>query len=185
MPRQKTTREEFKLRAPGFFAPGELGTWLGVSRNSVAEIAERFGLRAIEGRYPEAEVYRKILGIEPRDDQDRDLLRRPLEGTGWLSRKTGVPASTVRAKVRKGTFAYPLGVQLSETSEGGAEPRSRRWIPCLIESLAEGMALPDFVQVARKTDERPVERSGNSGGSGRPNNVFAQIARGDAQGAPQ
>ena len=185
MPRQKTTREEFKLRAPGFFAPGELGTWLRVSRNSVAEIAKRFGLRPIEGRYSEAEVYRKILGIELRDDQDRELLRRPLEGTGWLSRKTGVPASTVRAKVSKGTFAYPLGVQLSETSKGGAEPRSRRWIPCLIEPLVEGRVPPDFVQVACKSDERPVEMPGNSGGSRQTNNVFAQIARGNAQFAPQ
>lgn len=185
MLRHKTTREEFKLRDPGFFALGELGIWLGVSRNSVAEIAERFGLCAMEGRYPEAEVYRKILGIEPRDDQDRDLLRRPLEGSGWLSRKTGVPASTIRAKVRKGTFAYPLGVQLSETSDGGAKPRSRRWIPCVIEPLAEGKAPPDFAKDAHKTAERPEEMSGSSDGSGRPNNVFARIAHGNAQCAPQ
>ena len=69
MPKRKTNRENFKPRDPGFFTPGELGTWLGISRNSVADIAERCGLRAIEGRFPEAEVCRKILGIDPRESR--------------------------------------------------------------------------------------------------------------------
>ncbi|GGC24175.1 hypothetical protein GCM10011363_45840 [Marivita lacus] len=93
MKKRKTSREDFQPRHPGFVTRGELVIWLGVSRNSGGGIAERFGLRAIEGRFPEAEIYRKILGIDPRDEQDRACLRRPLEGAGWLSRRTGVPAS--------------------------------------------------------------------------------------------
>ncbi|MGR3454604.1 hypothetical protein [Pseudooceanicola sp.] len=185
MPKRKTTRENFRPRDPGFLSPGELGTWLGVSRNSVADIAERFGLHSIEGRFPEAEVFRKILGIDPRDEQDRVRLRRPLEGARWLSRRTGVPASTVRAKIRKGTFGYPLGVQLSETSDDGAEPRSRRWLPCVIDAIAEGKAPPDFEQVTTEMTQGPAEMRGISGDPGAPNNVFARIARGNDQGAPQ
>ena len=185
MPRRKTNRSAFTPREPGFFAQSELATWLGVSRNSVADIADRFGLRPLEGRFPEAEVYRKILRIDPRDDHDRDCLRRPLEGSGWLSRTTGVPASSIRSRVRNGSFDYPLGVQLSETSEGGAEPRSRRWIACVIEALADGREPPSFAQVGGEPTATPREMPGCADGSGAPNNVFARIARGNDSAAPQ
>ncbi len=185
MPKRKTNRENFQLRRPGFFTAAELGTWLAVSRNSVVDIAERFGLRAIDRRFPEAEVYRKILGIDPRDEQDRARLRRPLEGVGWLSRRTAVPASTIRAKVRDGTFGYPLGVQLSEPSHNGVEPRSRRWIPCIIDALAEGMEPPAFEQVTSETTEAPAGMCEDSDGSAVPNNVFARIACSNNQVAPQ
>ena len=185
MLKRRTNRENFQPRHPGFFTLGELGVWLGISRNSVGDVAERFGLHAIDGRYPEAEVYRKILGIDPRDDQDRERLRRPLEGAGWLSRKTGVPASTARAKVRNGTFGYPHGVQLSGVSEGGAEPRSRRWIPCVIEALSEGKEPPEFVRVIYEPTDAPAEIPEKVRSYGAVNNIFAQIARRNDQVAPR
>lgn len=183
MKKRKTNHENFQPRHPGFFTLAELGIWLGVSRNSVADIAMRFGIRAIEGRFPETAVYRKILGIDPRDDQDREQLRRPLASVRWLSRKTGVPASTIRARVRTGKFGYPLGVQLSEPSEGGAKPRSRRWIPCVIDALAEGKEPPNFVVIVGKPAKVSAEIRTDADDPSVSNNVFARIAHSNDQAA--
>ncbi|MFZ3584857.1 hypothetical protein ACOI1H_22290 [Loktanella sp. DJP18] len=178
--------QEFKQKRPGFYSGKELAIWLGVSRNSIPDVAERFRITSIEGLYPEADVWRRILMISPRHEDDRRLLRKPLQGSVWLARRTGVPSSTVRAKIRKGTFEYPRGVQLSEAKEDGGPPRSRRWIPCIIEALADGRQPPEFEYVERVDASCFFEKNGAK----KPvhliaNNVFAQIVHDKAEIAQQ
>ncbi|UWQ48973.1 hypothetical protein K3720_13725 [Leisingera caerulea] len=186
MPKRKTDRRAFKQRRKGFFSKTELSEWLGVSRNSVAGIAKRFGLREIESLFPEADVWRKILGVEPRHEEDRVLLRRPLQDSTWFARQTGIPPSTIRAKIREGTLEYPHGVQLSEESEAGGPPRSRRWVACVIEALADGKTAPAFSPaVSVNAPSAPVQDGGGEAAQASGLNVFAQIVHGNADGAAQ
>lgn len=180
------SRQEFKQKRLGFYSCKELAIWLGVSRNSIDEIALRFRLTAIEGLYPEANVWRKIFSINPRHEDDRRILRDPLQGSGWVARRIGVPSSTVRAKIRKGTFEYPTGVQLADPQSGGGSPRSRRWIPCIIEALADGSEPPDFEYIEHGDPTFPLENnSAREPIRGPTNNVFKQIAVGNAEVAQQ
>lgn len=177
MPSKIKSKQAFKQRRPGFYTATELGDWLGVSRNSVPEIAERFGLKRSEGNYPEADVWRKILGIDPRHEADRELLRRPLAASEWVARKTGTPPSTLRSKVKQGTFEYPLGVQLGEASDDRGAPRSRRWIPCIIDALSDGRQPPDFREVRPLgVASTPAEEAQTGPENSPANNAFARIA---------
>ncbi|WP_154665098.1 hypothetical protein [Leisingera daeponensis] len=186
MPKRKTDRRAFKQRRKGFFSKTELAEWLGVSRNSVAAIGERFGIREIENLFPEADVWRKILGIDPRHEEDRVLLRRPLQDSTWFASQTGIPPSTIRAKIREGTLEYPHGVQLSEESEAGGPPRSRRWVACVIEALADGKTAPAFSPaVSVNAPSAPVQDGGGEAAQASRLNVFAQIVHGNAEGAAQ
>ncbi|WP_271881329.1 hypothetical protein [Phaeobacter italicus] len=186
MPERKKERRDFKQRRKGFFSKTELAEWLGVSRNSVAGIAERFGIREIENLFPEADVWRKILGIDPRHEEDRVLLRRPLRDGTWFARQTGIPQSTIRAKIREGTLEYPHGVQLSEESEAGGAPRSRRWIACVIEALADGKTAPAFSPAVSVKTPSALGKDGGGEAAQAPGlNVFAQILHRNADGASQ
>ncbi|WP_206742596.1 hypothetical protein [Leisingera sp. ANG-S3] len=186
MPERKTDRRDFKQRKKGFFSKTELAVWLGVSRNSVTAIAKRFGLREIESLFPEADVWRKILGVDPRCEEDRVLLRRPLQDSTWFARQTGIPPSTIRAKIREGTLEYPHGVQLSEESEAGGAPRSRRWVACVIEGLADGKTAPAFSPaVSVNALSAPVQDGVGEAAQASGLNVFAQIVHSSAEGAAQ
>lgn len=186
MPKRKTDRQNFKQRKQGFFDQSELAAWLGVSPNSVPRIAKRFNLTDLDGSYPEAAVWRKVLGIIPRHEDDRALLRRPLKCSAWFAIKTGLPRSTIRRKIRAGTLEYPVGVQLAVESEGGFAPRSRRWIPSIIEAMAQGKAPPAFDQVETENAGLPLGPAGDVELPPPPAiNVFEQIVRSSAGGTQQ
>jgi hypothetical protein len=157
--RQEDQNKPVIQKRPGFFTRSELSRWLGASRNSVQEIARRFNIRSIEGLYPEDEIFRKVLGIAVNGDAERALLRVPLKNARWVSRETGVPGSTLRRKVREGSFAYTCGIQLGAVSTDGCAARSRRWIPCIVQALARGEEPPHFTPAVAQSFE--TERGNN------------------------
>ncbi|MCB1359167.1 MAG: hypothetical protein KDK53_22590 [Maritimibacter sp.] len=139
-------REPIRPASHAGFSTDELRRYLGVGRNEVSGIATRFGLTRLAGHYPERAVWRQVLGVEPRDEIEADLLRQPLEDIKWVSWVIDRKPSTVRGQIAAGTFSYPSGVQLGDTSTT-SRPRTRRWIPEEIRRLAAGRRDPEFRRV--------------------------------------
>jgi len=133
----------------GFLTREEMGFYLRVGKNEVAGIAKRFGLRPLEGLFPERALWRQILGLEPVTAQGEDLLRLQLQDIHWVAGRTGRAVSTLRNRIRSGSFNYPPGVQLGAISPGRT-PRLRRWLPEVIEAAREGRALAGIRPVPRQ-----------------------------------
>jgi hypothetical protein len=62
----------------GWFTRRELQAYLGVGKNAVGAISDRFGLTDVEGCFDERDVWRRILHLEPVHDHSAHLLRIPL-----------------------------------------------------------------------------------------------------------
>ncbi|MBB05140.1 MAG: hypothetical protein CML03_06425 [Pseudooceanicola sp.] len=121
----------------------ELKLYLGVGRNSVAEIARRFGVEKMHGIYPEKVLWRQLFGVLPADDSTRSLLRESLVDINWVRKVTGVTNSTIRDNLRTGRWQYDRGVQLGDADAEQA-PRMRRWLPALIRTRVLGSPVPSF-----------------------------------------
>ncbi|WP_146681611.1 hypothetical protein [Thioclava sp. F28-4] len=136
-------RDPITPAKPAGFNTQELRLYLGVGRNSVTDITQRFGIDKIHGLYPECNIWRQLFGIAPSDEVAKAQLREPLADIAWVSRMTGVPLSTLRNSLRNRQWRYDYGVQLGQ-DDGEAYPRLRRWIPALIRAQAIGSPAPSF-----------------------------------------
>jgi len=128
---------------PAGLSTEELRRYLGVGRNAVSGIAQRFGIEKVHGLYPEPVVWRQLFGFAPDDDAARALLREPLTDINWVAWLTGHPHSTISAALREDRWRYDCGVQLGEAA-GTMHPRSRRWLPCLLRAQITGAATASF-----------------------------------------
>lgn len=179
-------------KTSGLLSSQELGQYLSVGRNEIPGIAQRFSLMRLEGHFPERDVWRKILGVEPEDDDAVALLRTQLQDINWVAARIGRAASSVRRRVQNGTFDYPYGVQLGDVSKDGPKPRLRRWLPAVIIATKLGDEIAGLRAVeARETDpSAAADEGGNSDANtheaqSKPtqNNVFSRIAQDNDQSA--
>jgi hypothetical protein len=143
--------EIIQPKTPGLLARKELARFLAVDRDEIPGIVCRFGLRLLEDRFIERDVWRQVLGLEPVDDVAGELLRQRLRNIAWVGCRIGKAPSTVRDKIRRGTFEYSDGVQLGADKPDRAPPRMRRFVPALIEAQRCGAEAP-----FREVHRRPV-----------------------------
>ena len=139
----------------GWFTRRELQEYLGVGKNAVPGIADRFKLTCIDGSYDEREVWRRLLGLEPVGDPGVHLLRMGLRDIHWVAGLLGKATSTVRNEISSGTFPYGHGVQLGTRTEG-QEPRLRRWCAPVLDAELRGVPLASIREassVAWKSDD--------------------------------
>ena len=129
----------------------ELRRYLGVGRNTITPVAQRFGIEKLHGVYPEYVVWRQLFGVVADNDAAQAALREPLADLNWLSNATGVPSSTIRDHLRRGNWQYDNGIQLGDETMP-SPPRLRRWLPALIRSDLCGIPLPQFTRI----QPRPV-----------------------------
>lgn len=174
---------------PGFLTSSELQFYLQVGKNEVAAIARRFDIPKREGRFREADVWRQLLELAPASDDAVSLLRVQLQDINWVADRLGRAASTIRDRIRNGSFGYPCGVQL-----GGGRvrtPRLRRWLPGHFEAALTGRELTDLRRVPRRMEgaalaralaEHAETREGTGCGAAHPDPgaIFAAIAAGGA-----
>lgn len=187
----RTQPKPVEATTPGLWSREELSNYLNVGHNEIPRIAERFSIPVIEGHFAERTVWRQLFGIDPRDDAAAELLRLQLQDINWLSREIGRAASTIRNRIKAGTFGYPIGVQLGETSKDGVPPRLRRWMPWEIpvaQSLTDAPALRRVtpIRAAGADALSTTPRSGPETHTDAvvptdPNNVFATIAGGNTR----
>ncbi|MZR14574.1 hypothetical protein GQE99_16260 [Maritimibacter sp. DP07] len=150
----------------------ELGTWLGIGKNEVGKVIARFGLVSLEGYFPERDIWEKILEVQPTTDTAAWALREPLADVHWVAWMTGKRPSTIRNKVRAGTFDYGAGVQLGART-GTVNARLRRWNRECIRARREGRAEPEFMRV--ETDAQ-VDNAAETPSEAMKTGPFAAIA---------
>ena len=183
-------------KTPGLLTRKELAAYLNVDCDAIPDIARRFGLTILEDHFVERVVWKQILGLAPADDEAAGLLRQQLQDIAWVSRRVGKAPSTIRDKIRMGTFEYSHGVQLGAIIAGKSAPRTRRFIPSLIAAQRIGDPAPDFRAVAARPvppgdmETQPTDPPDQSDAasvpgasaeaSGSKNNVLAQIAGSNA-----
>ena len=131
------------LRTPGVMTTAELAAWLQIGKNSVPQLAARFGIREITGnaknhRFPVHNVLRKILGVTPQTPEDLQSLLVPLQKVSWVSLMTGLSVSAISANVCEKRGAPPAPIELTVTGQDQAPARGRRWIPAQIEAHLRG-----------------------------------------------
>jgi hypothetical protein len=141
-------------QTPGFLTSAELRFYLNVGKNEVATIAERFGVPMREGRCRERDLWRQLFELAPATDAGDALLRVQLQDINWVASRLGAAPSTIRNRIRKHAFPYPLGVQLGPQNADCA-PRLRRWLPAHFEAALQGCELADLCHVPR----RPISTS--------------------------
>lgn len=181
---------------PGLLNPEELTDYLNVGRNDVPAIARRFGLLVLEGLYVETVIWRQIHGLEPADDEAADLLRHQLQGIRWVAGRVGRAPSTIRNRIRAGTFNYPCGVQLGHDAPDRRAPRTRRWLPEVIEAARAGRPLQQLRSVkpipvetdlpaASRPSCRREKEAGEDCSDPDQNNILAQIVGDNARPSRQ
>jgi hypothetical protein len=124
----------------GWFSRRELRAYLGVGKNAVRAIADRFGLTDVEGCFDERDVWRRILHLEPVHDRGAHLLRIPLRDIRWVAGQLGKASSTIRNEIARGAFPFGSGVQLGALNADGG-PRLRRWCAPVFHAERLGVAL--------------------------------------------
>ena len=124
----------------GWFTRRELQGYLGVGKNAVAAIADRFGLVSVDGCFDERDVWRRILNLQPVHDHGADLLRIPLRDIHWVAGQLVKASSTIRNEIARGTFQFDSGVQLGALDADGG-PRLRRWCAPVFDAERRGTAL--------------------------------------------
>jgi len=171
--------EPISLRSPIVMTSSELAAWAQVGKNAVPALVKLFGIRSRavgsqNHRYSVHDVMRKIIGVAPTNNDELNLLLKPLQKSTWVAQMTGFSVSAVNAAAcEKRTSSLP-SFQLSAEKRGQASPRSRRWIPEQIEAHLRGDPLP-FRQVSQseKPTKKPVAQASR--------NVFAAICTGNAE----
>jgi hypothetical protein len=123
----------------GWFTRSELQAYLGVGKNTVGAISDRFGLTDVEGCFDERDVWRRILHLEPVHNHGAHLLRIPLRDIRWVAGQLGKASSTIRNEIARGAFPFGSGVQLGALNSDGC-PRLRRW--CAAVFLMERREIP-------------------------------------------
>lgn len=124
----------------GWFTRRELKAYLGVGKNAVAAIADRFSLTDVEGYFDERDVWRRILHLEPVHDRGAHLLRIPLRDIRRVAGQLGKAPSTIRNKIARGAFPFGSGVQLGALN-ADCGPRLRRWCAPLLDAERRGIVL--------------------------------------------
>ena len=171
--------EPIILKSPIVMTSSELAAWAQVGKNAIPALVALFDLRSMaEGsqnhRYSVHDVMRKIIGITPANNEELNLLLRPLQKSTWVARMTGFSVSAINAAACEKRPSSLPSFQLSAEKRGQASPRSRRWIPEQIEAHLRGDPLP-FRQVS--LSERSVKKSVKPASR----NVFAAICTGNAE----
>jgi hypothetical protein len=166
---------------PGFLTPSELQFYLRVGKNEVSAIAHRFDIPRREGRYREADVWAQLFEVAPTSEAGMALLRVQLQDITWVAGRLGRSASTIRERLRSGSFDYPCGVQLGQ--EGSRTPRLRRWLPGPFEAALAEEALTDLRFVPRRVGaacatHRGSVRVEDTDVRPEPGAIFAAIAAG-------
>ena len=128
--------------APGLLTRQELADLVNVGINEVPSLLGRFHLTPIEGRFPVRSVWRQVLGVEPQDDDEAALLMEQLQPITWVAAQIGKAPSTVRSKLREGTFEYPAPI--ADLGDPEKTSRSRRWLPEQIRAARRGDPVPTF-----------------------------------------
>jgi hypothetical protein len=134
----------------GWFTRSELQAYLGVGKNAVAAIADRFSLTDVERSFDERDVWRRILQLEPVHDHGAHLLRIPLRDIHWVAGQVGKASSTIRNEIARGVFPFGSGVQLGAL-DAEAGPRLRRWCAPVFEAECRGIMLAAVRRVSRPT----------------------------------
>lgn len=172
---------------PGLLTRGELADYLNVGKNLVPEIIRRFGLQPVEDRFPERAVWRQVLGVEPADAEEEALLREQLQPITWVAARIGRAASTVRNKLRKGTFGYPAPI--TDLGNPKIDSRSRRWIPAQIRACRDGEPVPAFIPVApiqSAVGQKPASKNAQETAPEQAiHNAFGQILGYNAEASRQ
>jgi hypothetical protein len=134
----------------GWFTRRELQAYLGVGKNAVAAIADRFGLTEVEGCFDERDVWRRILHLAPVHEHGAYLLRIPLRDLHWVAGQLGKASSTIRNEIARGTFPFDSGVQLGALDADGG-PRLRRWCAPVFDAERRGIVLAAVLTASRPT----------------------------------
>jgi hypothetical protein len=135
-----TTGAPIQQAEAGWFNRRELQQYLGVGKNAVAAIADRFALTCIDGSYDERDVWLRVLDLEPVHDHGVQLLRVPLRDIHWVAGRVKKAPSTVRNEISRGAFRFGCGVQLGATDTAG-HARSRRWCGPVFDAELSGVTL--------------------------------------------
>ncbi|WP_127902401.1 hypothetical protein [Solirhodobacter olei] len=181
-------------KTPGLLTREECAKFLNVGHNEISGIMRRFEVPALEGLYPERAIWKRILGVEPRDEPAMQALRLQLQDINWMVKTIGESASSIRRKIAAGTFDWPTGIQLGCLRADRKPPRLRRWMPRVVLARRDAVDLTSLqfledvmadapeaeagdVQSARISDAYPTDQDREDP----ENNVFAQIVRDNAQ----
>jgi hypothetical protein len=124
----------------GWFNRRERQVYLGIGKNTVTAIADRFGLTCVDGCFDEPDVWRRLLDLEPVHDHGIHLLRMPLRDIHWVGAQPGEAASTTRNEISRGAFPFGSGVQLGALAADGG-PRLRRWCAPVFDAERRGIAI--------------------------------------------
>jgi hypothetical protein len=163
-------------KTPGLLTRCDFAEFLNVGINEVPRLVRQFHLTPLEGHFPVRSVWRQVLCLEPQGDDDEALLMEQLQPITWVAAQIGRAASTVRDKLRDGTFEYPAPI--ADLGDPEKTSRSRRWLPAQILAARNGDPVPMFraVEPLRPDDEAPA------GPVQKPppeavNNAFAEVVR--------
>jgi hypothetical protein len=171
-------------RTPGLLSRRELQDYLNVGKNALPGIEARFNLAPVENHFPWRTIWRQVLRLEPADDEDALLLREQLQPIDWVARRIGGSPSSVRAKLRDGSFGYPWPVV--DLGAADVVSRSRRWIPAQIRAAILGDPAPSFTSVEpipRDPEPTAGPRDARQAGGGiaSSDNAFARMVRNNAK----
>jgi hypothetical protein len=133
----------------GWFSRRELQDYLGVGKNALTAIAERFGLTNVDGCFDERDVWRRLLDLEPMHNHGVELLRIPLRDIDWIAGQLGKASSTVRNEISRGSFPFGCGVQLGDLSKHS--PRTRRWCAPVFNAERRGIAIVSIQRAPQLT----------------------------------
>jgi hypothetical protein len=134
----------------GWFTRRELQAYLGVGKNAVAAIVDRFDLTDVEGCFDDRDVWRRILHLEPVHDHGAHLLRIPLRDLHWVASQLGKASSTIRNEIARGVFPFGAGVQLGAL-DADSGPRLRRWCAPVFDAERRGIVLAAVRRVSCPT----------------------------------
>lgn len=161
---------------PGLLTRSEFADWLNVGINEIPRLLGQFCLAPIEGRIPVRSVFRQVMKIEPRDDDEVAVLMEQLQPASWVAAQIGKGRSTVRTKLATGAFEYPGPI--ADLGAPEKRSRSRRWLPAQIRAARNGDPIPTFERVEALRDAAgTATQPAPEVAADAANNVFAQIVR--------
>lgn len=171
-------------KTPGLLTRQELADLMNVGINEVPRLLDRFHLTPIEARFPVRSVWRQVLGVEPRDEDEAALLMEQLQPITWVAAQVGKASSTVRSKLSEGTFEYPGPI--ADLGDAQKTSRSRRWLPAQIRAARRGDPVPVFRAVEPlRPDARATAEPASEPAPEAVNNAFAEILRLNAEKSRQ
>ncbi|WP_353476828.1 hypothetical protein PVT71_28640 (plasmid) [Salipiger sp. H15] len=85
----------------------DLAGWSTLSRNGVGPLLKGLGVAALNRKYPMLRVYHGLLGLDPEDDAEAQMLGQGLVRTTWVAARVGLQNDDLLKALRRPGHGYP------------------------------------------------------------------------------